>query len=139
MIDPTKTLTQLEGSSAEPPAGSSSLVTTCHALRNKPLQDLTTEDLRIMIGQNLGLKFLVPLALQRLQEDPLAEGDFYSGDLLKQVLTLEPEFWRTNADLRARAAPIGDRAAKLAEERGEGDVVKKALAEALQKFQASAP
>jgi hypothetical protein len=139
MIDLTKTLTQLEGSWAEPPAGSSTLVTTCHALRNKPLQDLTTEDLRIMIGQNLGLKFLVPLALQSLQDDPLAEGDFYPGDLLKQVLTIEPEFWKTNADLRGRAAQIGERARILADERSGDKVVRKAVAKALQKFQASAP
>ena len=37
----------------------SGLVKTCHTLRKKPLKDFTVEDLRIMIGQNIGLKYLI--------------------------------------------------------------------------------
>jgi hypothetical protein len=30
-----------------------------------------------MIGQSIGLPYLLPLALEHLRKDPLAEGDFF--------------------------------------------------------------
>ena len=50
----------------EIPKDESYLVTTCHTLRKKQLKEFNTEDLRIMIGQNIGLKYLIPLALETL-------------------------------------------------------------------------
>lgn len=69
------------------------LVTTCNSLRKKQLKDFSVEDLRIMIGQNIGLEFLIPLALDALNNNILAEGDFYEGDLLKSVLTSDKKYW----------------------------------------------
>lgn len=69
------------------------LVRTSHELRKKPLQEFGIEDLRIMTGQNIGLKYLMPLAIERLSEDLFAEGDYYPGDLLKSVLHVDPKFW----------------------------------------------
>ncbi len=77
------------------------LVHTCHALHRKPLRELTVEDLHIMIGQNFSLDYLVPLALEHLQRDPFAAGDFYPGDLLGCVLgRVQPGFWQRRPDLR---------------------------------------
>ncbi len=45
-----KTLEELEGVVWDEPDSASHLVTTCHALRRKPLGDFSVEDLRIMIG-----------------------------------------------------------------------------------------
>lgn len=53
-----------------------------------------------MIGQNMGLEYLVPLALETLKSNILAEGDFYEGDLLKSLLTIHPEFWISNPELK---------------------------------------
>lgn len=69
------------------------LVTTCYALRKKPLQDFEIEDLRIMIGQNEGLDYLIPLAIDKLRFNILAEGDFFEGDLLKSVLKSNEKYW----------------------------------------------
>lgn len=74
------------------------LVRTCNALRKKQLKDFSTEDLRIMIGQDIGLQFLIPLAIQTLEKDILAEGDFYPGDLFKSVLTSDKNYWKSNKD-----------------------------------------
>jgi hypothetical protein len=137
MPDLEKTLSQLEGPWVDQSTHPTPLMDRCCALRKKRLKDFATEDLRIMIGQNIGLKFLVPLALERLQEDPLAEGDYYPGDLLHNVLSVEPLFWKSHPDLRGRAAQVSWRATTLVDERGEGDVVKKALAEALKRFEGS--
>lgn len=50
-----------------------------------------------MIGQNIGLTWLIPLALDKLQVDILAEGDFYEGDLLVSVLKTSPSYWRNHS------------------------------------------
>jgi hypothetical protein len=69
------------------------LIKSCNELRKKPLMDYTIEDLRIMISQEVGLYFLMPLAMKCLEENILAEGDFYKGDLLKAVLEIDSSFW----------------------------------------------
>jgi hypothetical protein len=90
------TLEQLEGKVWEPPQFHSQLVTTCLALRKKPLSDFTVEDLRIMIGQNIGLPYLIPHAISVLKNEPLAEGDYYPGDLLENVVRTDPKFFASN-------------------------------------------
>ena len=74
------------------------LIKTCNSLRKKQLQDFTTEDLRIMIGQEIGLYFLMPLAIETLSDNLFAEGDYYEGDLLKSILDVDTKFWDDNKD-----------------------------------------
>ncbi len=77
------------------PDDASSVVRSAHELRTVPLGALTTEGLRLLIGQHIGLDVLVRLAVGRLAADPLAEGDLYPGDLLAAVLRV-PEGWFTD-------------------------------------------
>ena len=94
----------------------SSLVTTCNALRKKQLCNFSTGDLRIMIGQEIGLKYLIPLAFERLSEDLFAEGNYFEGDLLKNVLEINPEFWSDHETYRQQLEGlIEDRRDELAE------------------------
>jgi len=81
------------------PPDATSLIKRCHQLRTKPLVDLTVEDLGIMIGQQVALNRLVPLALKRLLPDPRAEGDYYPGALLASVLRVDAVFWERSPDL----------------------------------------
>jgi hypothetical protein len=118
-----KTLDELEGVAWGEPTYNSYLVSTCHRLRTKPVDEFTVEDLRIMIGQQTGLPHLIPGAVVVLEGQPLAEGDYYPGDLLFSVigaadwLQLHPEWFErvvrvaeravaelseTDSDLRAR-------------------------------------
>lgn len=94
-----RTLEEIEGERWGPPTYDSHLVTECHRLRKVPIEELTAGNLRIMIGQKIGLPHLVPLALDRLEENPLTEGDYYPGDLLLAVLRVGPEFWKENLEL----------------------------------------
>ncbi len=94
----SKTLENLEKDFWGEPTYDSHLVKTCHRLRQKLLQEFDTEDLRIMIGQNIGLKYLIPMALETLKDNVLAEGDLYEGDLLKSVLTSDKDFWENEKD-----------------------------------------
>jgi hypothetical protein len=95
-------LQQIEKDDWGEPDFDSYLVRTVHALRRKPVGELTTEDLRIMLGQQVGVAILTPYALDVLERDPLAEGDFYPGDLLKSVVTLPVDHWREHADQAVR-------------------------------------
>ena len=54
-FDRQKSLQELEQDNWGEPPYNSYLVTTIHRLRRKPLAEFATEDLRIMIGQRIGL------------------------------------------------------------------------------------
>ncbi len=100
--------------SVDPPAWGSAppdatfLIKRCHELRTKPLRDFTVEDLRIMIGQQIALSRLVPLALDVLRSDPLAEGDYYPGDLLASVLRADAAVWEWSPDLTVEMRKLAE-------------------------------
>ncbi|GHF86874.1 hypothetical protein GCM10018790_75470 [Kitasatospora xanthocidica] len=73
---------------------------TVRELRRKPIGSLTVEDMRLLIRQNVGLTYVLPVAVEALQVDPLAEGDMYEGDLLAAVLTRSAEVWSEYPELR---------------------------------------
>ncbi|MFE2535653.1 contact-dependent growth inhibition system immunity protein [Streptomyces sp. NPDC059371] len=95
-----RSLEELEHDYWPAPSGDATrLIRTAHALRHKPIGELTVEDLRLLIGQNEGLPFLLPLALEVLRRDPMAEGHMYEGDLPATVLTRSPETWSKSPEL----------------------------------------
>lgn len=96
---PRQSLEALEGDDWGDATFDSHLVRECHRLRRVPLADLSAENLRILIGQQIGLRYLVPMALDLLRRDPFAAGDFYPGDLLMSVLRVESGFWRAHPEL----------------------------------------
>ena len=89
-----RTLEDLENDVWEESIHTTGLILTCVKLRQKPLNSFGTEDLRVMIGQNIGLKYLIPLAIEILQKDILAEGNYYEGDLLINVLRSDKIYWQ---------------------------------------------
>lgn len=97
-----KTIEQIEKDIWGEPPYNSYLVKTCFALRRKQLCDFTPEDLRIMIGQKMSLGYLIPIALEFLENDILAEGDFYPGDLYENVNKLSNKDWVEFPDLKLR-------------------------------------
>ena len=96
---PSKTLTQLEGEDWGPPTNGSYVVTNGHRLRYKPLTDFTAEDLRFMLGQQISLPLLMPMAIDVLEVEPFAEGDLFPGALLAMALRVDPRFWRDHPRL----------------------------------------
>ncbi|MDO5287163.1 MAG: contact-dependent growth inhibition system immunity protein [Actinomycetia bacterium] len=103
------TLDQVEQPWPPPPDSATDLVRRCHRLRRVPVGELTTEGLRVLLGQQIGVPTLLPLAVARLVEDPLTAGDYYPGDLLRAVLRLPDQAW-TDPDLTARLARVLDQA-----------------------------
>jgi hypothetical protein len=94
----TKTLEELDGERCGPSEYDSHLVRESHRLRSVPIGELSVEDLRLLLGQGFGTEWLMPLALARLVDDPLAEGDFYAGDLLESVLGTDAAYWSSHPD-----------------------------------------
>ena len=97
-FDRRKSLQELEEYDCGELIYNSYLVMTIHRLRRKALAEFTVEDLRIMIGQGIGLSLLVPLAVECLEKDPLAAGDYYPGDLLHVMLQAGDAFWAQHPD-----------------------------------------
>lgn len=99
-FDRSKSLQELEGQDWNEATFDSHLVITCHELRRKAIGSFEVEDLRIMIWQEMGLNYLIPLALEVLEDNIFAEGSVYSGDLLDSVLRVDKKFWRNNLTYR---------------------------------------
>jgi hypothetical protein len=72
----------------------SGLVQRVLKLRKLPLDKFTIDDIRCMIGQQTGLPWLLELALEILEKNLFAEGDYYEGDLLNAILQIKPANWR---------------------------------------------
>jgi hypothetical protein len=107
-IDFSKSLQELDGVDWGEPTYHTGLVIECHRLRRVPLSQLNGNDLRMLIGQEIGLHYLVPRALDLLTIDPLLESGYgyYPGDLLWCLLTLPRDFWRAQSAWRARLRTI---------------------------------
>src|SRR3954471_20188746 len=123
-----KSLEQLDAQHWGETIFDSHLVAECHRLRRIPLCEFTVEDLRIMIGQHIGMEYLIPMALEQLPLDPLTEGDYYPGDLLASVLRAGREFWR-------RYPTLGNEVATIAAGAASSFLDDEALKEAYQLFE----
>jgi hypothetical protein len=117
-----QTLEQLDGERWGQPEYDSHVVTESHRLRTIPIGQLSVEDLRLLIGQSIGLEWLIPLAIEVLVDDPLVAGDFYEGDLLVAVLAIENTYWADHPDhlmglwsVRDQLAGVRDTATGLLE------------------------
>lgn len=90
----TKSIEQLEKDIWEEPSEfPTDLVEKCFQYRKINIGELTNEQLRLLISQNIGLDYLIGIALEKLEQDICAEGDFYKGDLLYSVSRVSTEFW----------------------------------------------
>lgn len=93
----------------DPPADATRLMTTAHALHKRPIGALDIEGLRLLISQRIGLDSLVPLALDQVERNPLAEGDLYPGDLLDALIQRVPEsYWQAHKDQLTRVRSVAE-------------------------------
>jgi len=117
-----------------PNSDTSYLIKTVHSLRSKKIKDFSVEDLRLMIGQEIGLKYLIPSAIEILEREPLAEGDYYPGDLLKMVLTINNNFWANNPEIFQKMHLVTQKAFAEINEIDVSDAIKNQLIELLNNF-----
>ncbi|WP_413664866.1 contact-dependent growth inhibition system immunity protein [Microbulbifer sp. CNSA002] len=110
----SRSLEELEGS-IQSSVFQSHLAVKCQRLYKLPLCDLSVENLRMLVGQKLGLKYTVPLALDMLEQNPMVSGGMYEGDLLVNVAKLNANFWSSNPELNNRLVEIKIQLETLAE------------------------
>jgi len=106
-MNSTKSLSNLYGDKPlDRPEYDSHLARECHRLWNEPINKLSVENLRMLIGQNIGLEYLVPKALDILESNPFSQGHMYKGDLILSVARVESSFWSNNTDLNNRLVEL---------------------------------
>lgn len=93
-----KSIEELENDYWEDSDFNSYIVQTTQNARKKPVSQLSDEEIRLLIGQKIGLKYLIPIALSLISKDPLVEVTFYKGDLLSQLLKLSYNDWEQNEE-----------------------------------------
>jgi hypothetical protein len=84
-----------------PDEASTPLIKRCIQLSKLPLNAFTAAHLRLMIGQGFALQYLIPLAIKHLLHDLFTETEYYPGDLLSEVLSVYPSFWKNHPQLWA--------------------------------------
>ncbi|SIO47774.1 hypothetical protein SAMN04488055_4423 [Chitinophaga niabensis] len=97
-----KSIEQLENDYWKDIAFPTGLVERCYRYRRIPIGNLTAEQMRTLISQQLGIKFLMPLVLEMLKKDVLMEADLYEGDLLEVVLKIKAPFWEQNPSIKSQ-------------------------------------
>lgn len=96
-----KSISELEGwkwKDAIPNEDESYVIRNFFRLHTMPIVEMDLSDIRFLIGQNSGLKYLVPLALEELKKDLFVETEYYPGDLFCSLLRVnnEPNFWNAH-------------------------------------------
>ena len=69
------------------------LIEKCHQYRKISISKLSIEQIRLLVSQQIGLEHIIRIVLNKLEQNPLAEGDFYTGDLLTAVSKIPTNFW----------------------------------------------
>jgi hypothetical protein len=81
------------------PQHESSIVVRANKLRKIPLYEFSIDDLRFMIGQGIGLPWLLEIAIKYLEKDLFTEGNYYEGDLLHAVLSIKQNHWNDQKEI----------------------------------------
>jgi len=84
----------------DPDTAPTGLVKRCFEYIKIPVTNLSIEQLRMLISQNIGLNYTIRLAIEILSQNILIEGDLYEGDLLNSVPDADIYFWQQNKDLK---------------------------------------
>ena len=71
-----------------------------------PIGDLDVENLAYLINQKLGLKYVVPMAIEILGENPFAEGEYIGRNLLGSLLSLKKKYWSDKPEAYRHVAEI---------------------------------
>jgi hypothetical protein len=105
-VDTNKSIEQIHDLPTESPSFGSGLVDSALRFVKKPLRELKPSEIRLLISQQIGLTSLVPIAVHLLEENPLLETEYYPGDLLRAVVTIERAFWASNEELHRKVLSV---------------------------------
>ena len=100
-MDFSKSLQELDGEDWGDPKGApTNMVARCLEARRVPLNQLSAEQCRLLLGQKIGVSLLIPIALRFLADNPMEEGTIgVRGALLQNVLRQPEDFWQAHPSL----------------------------------------
>jgi hypothetical protein len=109
-----RSLEQLEGSRwGDPSPGDTPLVTDCMQLRRVPVGELTLGNMRRLLLQDIGSKFLARRVVPLLQKDPFAKADLYPGDLLSALSHAIIAGWQPDPEMIVAIRPVLNKASAI--------------------------
>lgn len=98
---PGSSIAQLEREDwGEPPSDAPPSIAHCYRLRRAPIESLTLADVRLLLGQDIGLPYLVPIAIEALKKQPLIQTEHYCGDLLANALRVSSKYYDAHAEYK---------------------------------------
>lgn len=100
MADMNKSIVELENWDGPDSDFDSYVVQTSQRAVKKPLNQLSLEEIRLLLSQEIGVPYVLPIAVAALEQDILQEVYYYEGDLLNAVLRLPEAFWRNAKEER---------------------------------------
>lgn len=100
MIDMHKSIRELENWDWPDSDFGSYVVQTSQKALKKPLNQLSLEEIRLLLTQRLCVPYVLPMAVAALEQDILQEVYYYEGDLLNAVLGLPEAFWKDTEEER---------------------------------------
>lgn len=109
-VDVRKTLPELDPSCFDDAEFDGYVAQLAARLAAKPLRRYGIGDLYGAIRHNVGLPWLVPLAIERLEADPFARAGEHPADLLTAVLESDTRFWQERHDLWLAMVGVMERA-----------------------------
>lgn len=136
-FDASKSLSQLENrgwNGLKPTEEDSFVIRRSYELLYLPLEDFSVEDVRFYIGQKEGLNYLIPLAIRYLKEDLFVEGDYFEGDLLKNVLQVPISYWRDNVEQKKEVEHLFISNQQAFEELDTTEEIREEIREAFEEF-----
>ena len=140
-IDRSKSIEELTGYYWCAPEFESNVVLKSHAMRRKPLAELTLDDIRTGVMQQIVVSYLVPLALEVVEKDPYAESQAFPAEVTVALLNIPIEFWIAHKDLRNRLQCVYERVEATKDDQDEAwiEVILPVVREAYARFRGELP
>jgi hypothetical protein len=85
--------------------GDSALGRWYDSVKDKPIPDLTIDDLSRALRQEVHLEDVIPAATRYLASDPLA-GHQYDGELISALARVPSQFWKMHPALADQASAL---------------------------------
>ena len=92
-----KSLNEIYGWEPMKPEQNTYVLRTAARAMQLPLKDLSPEEIRLLVTQKVGLRYVLPLAIEILKHNPMAKTCHYPGDLLEACKRLLPSDWKENS------------------------------------------
>lgn len=86
-------------------------------LGQKPVRKLTPAELYHLLRFHLSMDYVAPLALFRLQDDPLLMADKHPGDLLTALMESDMRFWLDHEEMWGDVLEVAAHALEAIQER----------------------